>query len=115
MAVQRQHLAHELAPKIEQLLEVARTQGYLTDSDILDAFPQPEACIADLDQLSATLLAERIGIIEGESGPEDGHAIDAEELLAGLPDLANGALGDPIQQYLQEIGQTPLLTDEQEV
>jgi RNA polymerase primary sigma factor len=115
MAVQREHLAHQLAPQIQQLLEVARTQGYLTDRDIRDAFPQPEACIADLDQLSAALLAERIGIIEGESGPEDGHAIDAEELLAGLPALANGALGDPIQQYLQEIGQTPLLTAEQEV
>ena len=32
----------EWAQMLEQLLEIARTQGYLTYSDILEALPQPE-------------------------------------------------------------------------
>ena len=38
-----------------------------------------------------------------------------DELLAELPDLTDIALDDPVRMYLQEIGQVPLLSAEQEV
>src|SRR6185295_8091560 len=38
-----------------------------------------------------------------------------DELFAELPDLADIALDDPVRMYLQEIGQVPLLSAEQEV
>ena len=100
---------------LEQLLEVARTQGYLTYSDILEALPQPELHIADVDQLYAALHAEGIRVVEtpaeiGELQP----SID-DEIFADLPDLTDIALDDPVRMYLQEIGQVPLLSAEQEV
>jgi RNA polymerase primary sigma factor len=104
----------EWAQMLEQLLETARSQGYLTYSDILEAFPQPEHHVVDVDQLYAALQAEGIRVVEtpaeiGETPPSD------DELLAELPDLTDIALDDPVRMYLQEIGQVPLLSAEQEV
>lgn len=100
---------------LEQLLEVARTRGYLTYSDILEAFPQPELCVIDVDQLYAALQAEGIKVVESPADVEDGRPSDEDEVLAELSEFADIALDDPVRMYLQEIGQVPLLTAEQEV
>ncbi|MCU0491315.1 MAG: RNA polymerase sigma factor RpoD [Chloroflexaceae bacterium] len=100
---------------MEQLLEAARTKGHLTYSEILEAFPQPELHVTDVDQLYASLQAEGIRVVESAAELEaDSHAGD-DETLAELPDLTDIALDDPVRMYLQEIGQVPLLTAEQEV
>jgi RNA polymerase primary sigma factor len=109
--------AQEWAQMLEQLLEVARSQGYLTYSDILEAFPQPELRVADVDQLYAALQAEGIRVVESQIEAEmnpNGQTLE-EEILAELPDLTDIALDDPVRMYLQEIGQVPLLSAEQEV
>ena len=46
IALSRETSLQEWAQMLEQLLEVARTQGYLTYSDILEALPQPEHHVA---------------------------------------------------------------------
>ncbi|HEU4326862.1 MAG TPA: RNA polymerase sigma factor RpoD [Roseiflexaceae bacterium] len=102
---------------LEQLLEVARTQGYLTYSDILEALPQPELHVADVDQLYAALQAEGIRVVESQVEAEmapNPQSLE-EEILSELPDLTDIALDDPVRMYLQEIGQVPLLSAEQEV
>ena len=105
----------EWAQMLEQLLEIARTQGYLTYSDILEALPQPEHHIADVDQLYAALQAEGIRVVE--TSAEIGEPLPSieDDLLAELPDLTDIALDDPVRMYLQEIGQVPLFSAEQEV
>ena len=100
---------------LEQLLELARTQGYLTYSDILEALPQPEHHIADVDQLYAALQAEGIRVVETPAEIGEPQPSIEDELFAELPDLADIALDDPVRMYLQEIGQVPLLSAEQEV
>jgi RNA polymerase primary sigma factor len=100
---------------MEQLLEVARAQGYLTYSDILDAFPQPEARIAEIDQLYAELQAEGIKVVESSAEVDTTQVASEDEVLTEFPDLTDIALDDPVRMYLQEIGQVPLLTAEQEV
>ncbi len=105
----------EWAQMLEQLLEIARTQGYLTYSDILEALPQPENHVADVDQLYAALQAEGIRVVETPAEITDTPASIEDELLAELPDLTDIALDDPVRMYLQEIGQVPLLSAEQEV
>lgn len=115
MATQKQTIAQEMGPMLEQLLEVARTRGYLTYSDILEAFPQPELCVIDVDQLYAALQAEGIKVVESPADVEDGRPSDEDEVLAELSEFADIALDDPVRMYLQEIGQVPLLTAEQEV
>ncbi|NJL05075.1 MAG: RNA polymerase sigma factor RpoD [Chloroflexaceae bacterium] len=101
---------------MEQLLEIARTQGYLTYNDILATFPQPELHIADIDQLCADLQAEGVKVIEPHTEHVQPAAeADEDEAAADLPGLADIALDDPVRMYLQQIGQVPLLTAEQEV
>jgi RNA polymerase primary sigma factor len=105
----------EWAQMLEQLLGVARAQGFLTYSDILEALPQPEHHVPDVDQLYAALQAEGIRVVESPSEVEGPQPTLEDELLAELPDLTDIALDDPVRMYLQEIGQVPLLSAEQEV
>jgi RNA polymerase primary sigma factor len=100
---------------MEQLLEVARTQGYLTYSDILETFPQPELRVAEIDQLYAELQAEGIKVVESSAEVETSQIAHEDDVLSDFPDLADIALDDPVRMYLQEIGQVPLPTAEQEV
>ncbi|OAN48270.1 RNA polymerase subunit sigma [Chloroflexus islandicus] len=103
---------------IEQLLAAARVRGYITHADILATFPHPEHDIAEIDQLYAMLQAEGIKVVESTDeleGPTDFEPDAEHELIAELPDLGDIAFDDPVRMYLQEIGQVPLLTAEQEV
>ena len=72
----------EWAQMLEQLLEIARTQGYLTYSDILEALPQPEHHVADVDQLYAALQAEGIRVVETAAEISDTPPSIEDELLA---------------------------------
>ncbi|RRR77841.1 MAG: RNA polymerase sigma factor RpoD [Candidatus Viridilinea halotolerans] len=98
----------------EQLLELARVRGYITFGDILEAFPHPEHYVVEMDHLYALLQAEGIKVVESAAElVQNGHAGDDEP--SHEPDLADIAFDDPVRMYLQEIGQVPLLTAEQEV
>jgi len=108
-------LLQEWAQMLEQLLEMARAQGYLTYSDILEAYPQPELHIPDVDQLYAALQAEGIRVVETLAEMGGLQPSIEDEIFAELPDLTDIALDDPVRMYLQEIGQVPLLLAEQEV
>jgi RNA polymerase primary sigma factor len=100
------------------LLDQARAQGYLTYSEILEVYPQPELHVGELDQLYAVLQAESIRVVESveelQQAQAEGESA-TDEALADLPDLSDVTLDDPVRMYLQEIGQVPLLTAEQEV
>jgi RNA polymerase primary sigma factor len=100
---------------MERLLEVARTRGFLTYSDILEVFPQPELYVIDVDQLYAILQAEGIKVVESPTDIDPTKPSDEDEVLSELTELADIALDDPVRMYLQEIGQVPLLTASQEV
>ena len=115
MTIQVEPSLQEWAHLLEQLLEMARTQGYLTYGDILETLPQPEHRVADVDQLYAALQTEGIRVVENVAEINDGQAIGDDDLLTEMPDLADIALDDPVRMYLQEIGQVPLLSAEQEV
>jgi RNA polymerase primary sigma factor len=100
---------------MEQLLSIARTQGYLTYSDILEACPKPELHVIDIDQLYADLQAEGIRVVEHANDLDSSPSESDDDVLAEFPELADIALDDPVRMYLQEIGQVPLLTAAQEV
>lgn len=107
-----------VGPMMEQLLEVGRAQGYLTYSDILENVPQPEMHVGAIDQLYTELQSEGIRVVESTADLENGESeveSDEDDVLADMPDLTDIALDDPVRMYLQEIGQVPLLTAEQEV
>ncbi len=96
---------------LEQLLTSARARGYITYADILQAFPNPEHDVPEVDLLYATLQTEGIKVVESAAELETSD----DEPLNDLHDLHDIAFDDPVRMYLQEIGQVPLLTAEQEV
>jgi RNA polymerase primary sigma factor len=98
----------------ERLLELARGRGYLTYGDILEVYPQPEHFVVEVDQLYAQLQVEGIKVVESAAELTQKSGSPDDEVLQE-PDLADIAFDDPVRMYLQEIGQVPLLTADQEV
>jgi RNA polymerase primary sigma factor len=115
MVTQNELSTQESGPMSERLLEMARGRGYLTYGDILEAYPQPELHVAEVDQLYAALQTEGIKVVESPAELEQSPSGADEESLGELPDFTDIAFDDPVRMYLQEIGQVPLLTAEQEV
>src|SRR5258706_12693753 len=103
----------------QELIKKAKDQGFITQDEILEAFPDAEKRIDELDNLYAQLLDESIDVfesvapVEGEEGSGQ-ESIEQEILLLSK---LEGSLEttDPVRQYLREIGKYPLLDAEEEV
>lgn len=104
---------------VEELLQKAKEQGFLTQDEILEGFPDAEKRIDELDSLYATLLAEGIDVFESvttdevDGGKQSQEALEQE--IEVLSRLEGAESTDPVRQYLREIGKFPLLDAEEEI
>jgi RNA polymerase primary sigma factor len=105
---------------LEKLLELGRDRGFITQDEVLALLPEPHCNTDDLDQFYVALGAEGIPVIDYTAVPtspqaHNGSALQMEEASLQMNELAETSIDDPVRMYLQEIGQVPLLTAQQEV
>ncbi|HEU0113812.1 MAG TPA: RNA polymerase sigma factor RpoD [Thermomicrobiales bacterium] len=111
---------------VTSLITRGKDQGYILADDIIAAFPNIEEQVDRLDEFYSSLVAEGIEVLDQPPAipaappeaprerPAD-HPIDRGlERQIAAEDLSSG-VGDSVRLYLQEIGETDLLTMAEEV
>ncbi len=102
------------------LLQKGKEKGYLVHDEIIAAFPNAEQDIESLDEFFSTLYEQGIDIVEQEpprKEPAPRARTKAERADDERLDSAQAAqiAADSVRLYLQEIGETNLLTMQEEV
>ncbi len=106
---------------VTSLIEKGKGQGYLLSDDIIAAFPNAEEQLDTLEDFYSSLVAEGIDVLDEQPAQPPPRAratrsrtkAETARQLAEDP-LASG-VGDSVRLYLQEIGETDLLTMQEEV
>jgi len=108
--------------KINGLFKKAKTKGFVTEAEILIAFPDMEEYVLEYEKFLSGLEKIGVQVIEGEVGLLDKKE-NRKKMLSDLG-IASGdkrrsdltdIFSDSIQMYLREIGKKPLLKAEEEM
>ncbi|MEK7167207.1 MAG: sigma-70 family RNA polymerase sigma factor [Patescibacteria group bacterium] len=103
----------------KKIIEKGRMRGFLTENEILYAFPNLENYIPEYENFLLKLEENAIQIIKGQEGflsqvLEKDKIKENKKTSQKLSALESISF-DSIQMYLKEISKTPLLTSEEEV
>lgn len=109
------------------LIARGKDRGYLLSDEIIAAFPNAEENVESLDEFYSTLVEQGIEVLDQEPTNGNGTTSSLSERTASQPapasptidtrqDVADAvSVSDSVRLYLQEIGETSLLTMEEEV
>jgi RNA polymerase primary sigma factor len=101
--------------KIEELMTIAKEQGFITYEEINEILPMTIDSPEQIDHVLIMLSGMDINVLnQAEVDRQKERKKEAKE-LEGLPKRAEGSSDDPVRMYLKEMGSVPLLSREEEV
>ncbi|NGX35053.1 MAG: RNA polymerase sigma factor SigA [Candidatus Anoxychlamydiales bacterium] len=101
--------------KVEELVTIAKDQGYITYEEINEILPMSYDSADQIDQVLIFLSGLDVQILnQAEVEKQKERKKEAKELET-LPKRPEGSSDDPVRMYLKEMGSVPLLSREEEV
>ena len=125
MEQNQQSTAEQYSEQIEQLMELGRTQGYLTYAEINDLLPEDVIDPEYYDKLLQTLqhdagipvldeAPESDEMMLNDTIPDEDAVEEATQILSNV-ESEIGRTTDPVRMYMREMGTVDLLTREDEI
>ena len=103
-------------PGLEKLIKKGKKEGFVTQEEVLEAFPKVEENIELLDELYSVFIDNDVDVFESaDLAKEEEPGGGPSERVAEIAGLKRSATTDPVRNYLREIGKVPLLSKEEEV
>ncbi|OQA93708.1 MAG: RNA polymerase sigma factor SigA [Microgenomates group bacterium ADurb.Bin219] len=109
----------ELDKTIKRLIEKGKKQGFLTQDEILECFPQAEDHLDKLDYFYGRLINAGIDVFdnvtEEEIKSDEKSAKELSKEIEVISRLETPTTTDPVRMYLREIGKINLLVAKEEI